>query len=237
MRCSGWAAGTALLTASLLLADCRKPPAPAAQPNSSASAASPAATSAAPASQGLLPAQTVANSLLNGGFSAPPGYSIRQALSCNPPTAGEAWTLRCEAYLNDDQRGGEPAMAEIDLYDHDVTLQADDDRLKQHIASFPDTDSISTNPNVTETMAKTGQVVSIFTVCRQAVGSPNSPAYCIVQANPRVIIMSGVHPLHPYSRGGITFTMVDGQPKSSVSQDCDHASDLSLAVMSMLSDG
>jgi hypothetical protein len=211
-----------LVAAACGLGACGKKPKPSA-------ASSAAAAPAAP----LLSARAMADKLLGGDFAPGDGYTVREALQCNPPTNNEPWTLRCRALLNDPGREGRPAIVDIELYDHDTSLASDDAMMKEHIGSFGNDGTITVNPSITKRMAKTGQTITLPTDCFQALGARNSPAYCMTLANPRVIITTGVAPAHSSSRGGITIS-ADG--KDSASEDSDHASDISVMVLAMIND-
>jgi hypothetical protein len=178
------------------------------------------------------PPRVVADRLLGGDFVAPSGYTILQRLACEAPAHGEALTIRCRALLNDQERRGQPAIVDIQLYDHDVTFAAEDAPVSAHIDALHGEDTITDNPSFTKT-TKSGHKVKLDTACHQARGRQNSPAYCTIMPNSRVMVITGVRPLHAASHG-MTVSIVNGVQHNTAAEDTDHASELSLQILGVI---
>jgi hypothetical protein len=227
------AAATILIMA-LLLSACGKPHGGSAGSGSAAPAASSAAASAAPAAPPLS-ARALADKLLAPGafdLSAqgyPPGS---QALTCDNGGAGDDFDIRCRALLTDNDRGGRPAIVEIQLFDHDAEFIALDTPFKDHIADLNQNWSMATTPDITVKSNRTGVSAKLPAACHQALGRRNSPAYCDIMQSPRVFIVAGVAPVH-----ASTHTLHMGGDSSSPDQadyDTDHASDLAMLVLTQV---
>lgn len=218
----------AVATMLLTLAACGKT---ATKATSAQSASSAAASSGVPASAAagsgatIASARTIANRLLAGGLPPPDGYSALAPLACAAPTNGETWALRCRTQFRDSQRRGQPAIVDVQLYDQDAAFDSEDAPLKAHIESLRQSDTLSMDPGVIQTIEKTGQKINLPGACHQARGAHNSPAYCSDMDTPRILIIAGVKPAEAASHG-MTVSVENGVETNSAAPDMNHAADL-----------
>lgn len=235
---------SALVLATLALSACGKPkPAVSAAPHLASAAsdtpsaprpsAAPAAPVAPEADAASLSPAELADRLLAGPFSlAGLDFSDDTPLACDSkPGASDAWTVHCQARARDGERGGRPAMVEIQLYDHDVDLAMVSQPLQDHIASLNQEWALNNTPDITVTNKASGATTKMPVTCRQALGRHNSPAYCELMETPRIVVVTGVMPLHPSTR---SLSMSADDTKADSSQDADHAADLGLIVIGQI---
>ena len=178
-----------------------------------------------------LAAKDLAARLLAHGFvPKQDGYSVQQALTCNPPGAGDAYAVRCIAFFHDAQRGGLPAVVEIRLYDRDQTLAPLEKPLIDHVASLKQRWSMDIEPAIVLTKQSTGVQSKAPADCHQGLGAANTPAYCAVLFTPRIFITTGVRPSHAATTS-LTINTKGPDPNQ---VDTDHSRDLAVLVIGMI---
>jgi hypothetical protein len=226
-----------LVIAALALAGCGKPHPPQVKGGgadkstlSQAAPATPAAPQTPPPSAHALAEKLAAPvhfDLSGQGFTP-----WRGPITCAPPIQGETFVMRCRAFLHDPDRGGQPAIIDIQLFDQDQDFTALDAPLKAHIESFHETWTLANTPDITVKSNRTGQTRVIPAACHQAIGRRNSPAYCTLMQTPRIFITTGVRPDHASTH---TLNMNNTHGPDDASYDADHASDLAVFVMGQVS--
>ena len=185
----------------------------------------------APSHAAPLAAKDLAARLLAHGFvPKQDGYTVQQALACNPPGAGETYAVRCIAFFHDAQRGGLPAVVEIRLFDRDQTLAPLEQPLIDHIASLKQRWTMDIEPAIVLTKQSTGVQSKAPADCHQGLGAANTPAYCAVLFTPRIFITTGVRPTHAATTS-LTIITKGTDPNEA---DTDHSRDLAVLVIGMI---
>lgn len=183
----------------------------------------------APAEAAPIAAKDLAARLL-AHFVPKDGYTVQQALACNPAGAGDNYAVRCIAFWHDAQRGGQPAVVEIRLFDRDQTLAPLQQPLIDHIASLKQRWTLETQPDITLTRQSTGAQSHAPSDCHQGQGAANTPAYCAVLFTPRVFITTGVRPIHAATQS-LTIVTKGTDPNQA---DIEHSRDLAVQVIGMI---
>jgi hypothetical protein len=224
-----------VLACSGLLTGCGKPPHSGSSSNPSPPASantgvSPSATATKQSSP--LAAQTLADRLLASGFAPDQdGFTILHPLACEPAGKDDEGTVRCHASFADDQRHGQPAFVEIQLFDRDVPFAQRDKPLKDHVAGLSGRWSLDIDPDITVTRKSTGVKTKLDGACHQSLGHANSPAFCAILFTPRIFIISGVKPAHSSST---SVTMAPGDGPDPNAQDINHAKELAVLLIAMI---
>lgn len=209
---TGWIAGT------LAVAGCYKP----AQTEHGSRAAP--ITNAA----GTVSAGSLADKLTAAGIDSGGGFSVTRPMTCGKAPAPQDPSVHCETLLSDAARSGRSADLTIMIFEQDADYAARAAQIKPEVAAMPGRWSLEDNPKIGITNKRSGEKVSLETACYQSRGRPNSDAYCLVQANPRVLVLASVTPARATSDG----INVGGDSDSY--DDTGHAVDLaSLGVLAV----
>ncbi len=218
--------GVAFAMLAILLAGCGKgddaknaKAANAAAQNTPATQA--AATPAAPPS-----AQAVASRLVASGIAPSQGdFTLGVPMACEPASPGDAWVLRCRAMFYDGERNGNPAVVEIQLFDHDMDFAAADKTLKANVAALGGDWTMDTAPDISFTAKDSKTATKLAAACHQSLGQYNSNGYCAVMATPRAYLAAAVS---PKNESTTKLTISTGKGKDPDQVDVDHAQALAI---------
>jgi len=169
-----------------------------------------------------LTAAEVASQILRAELSLA-GYSIEEPLKCVPRDNPGDWTLSCRAGLVNSEQGGK-ALLEFRLFDHETFFSEQDVSVAAHVDSLDHTYSLHTKPSMRIT-PKGGVKRRIAIGCHQSLGPHNSPAYCTLMFNSRILILTGVSPARPSTRN-----LKLGEGEEAAGEDVNRAADLAMVV-------
>jgi hypothetical protein len=194
MRCSlrHVSCATLLALACTACGERARPHTDAAGDPSARSSESPLATT--PRAPGTKPEADAAQLISHGLTIAERGFAVRTPLTCRAADAGDSWSQLCRVLLSDAERRGENAVIDIRIYDHDVKFSEEDAGVQAHVEGLPHEFTLNTSPRLQFTSNK-GVIRLPESACHQSFGHRNSPAYCTLMLNSRVMIMAGVRPL------------------------------------------
>jgi hypothetical protein len=164
-----------------------------------------------------------AQRLVDGDFVSPAGYSIREKLACQQSANGESWGMMCRAVLTDPERGGQPAIVQIQLYDRPVDFATEELPFNTHVQSLHASATMLSSPEVSKQM-NDGSEAHVLGACHQGRGTPNSAAYCAFMPPANVaLLVVGVKPLHPASK--------EEDDSDASPEDTKHAKDIALGLL------
>ncbi len=119
---------------------------------------------------------------------------------CDKNDKPNEWVYRCRIRVEDSKRNG-PGLVEIQIYDRDLVFSEMADGFDKTIAAMTKGDRLQTHPDVKVT-TKAGVVSHLDVVCGQA-QDPVGMGICILEPNPRMMIISGARPAsrHVFGNG------------------------------------
>ncbi len=123
------------------------------------------------------------------GTFAPNGVPF----TCSPAQREDHFAIRCEYEVQDTERNDETAALDFLIYDNDANFAAEDSVLTASVSRMPGRWKIDDHPNTTLGGS------SLRINCHQALGNPNSRAFCIAQAAPRILVVAHVPPARAIS--------------------------------------
>jgi hypothetical protein len=196
-----------------------------------ANAAAQTATQSAPATQAAAlaappSAQAVARRLVASGIAPSKGdFTLGVPMACEAASPGDTWVLRCRAMFYDGERNGNPAVAEIQLFDHDMDFAAADKTLKANVAALGGNWTMDTAPDISFTAKDSKTATKLSAACHQSLGQYNSNGYCAVIATPRAYLAAAISP-ETESTKKLTISTGNGNDPDQV--DVDHAQALAI---------
>lgn len=183
--------------------------------------ATPAAALGAPAS-----AQAVASRLVTSGIAPSQGnFTLGAPMACEPASPADAWVMRCRAMFYDGERDSNPAVVEIQLFNHDMDFAAADKTLKANVAALGGKWTMDTAPDITFTAKDSKTETKLPAACHQSLGQDNSSGYCAVIATPRAYLAAAVSPKAESTK---TLTIFTGNGNDPDQVDIDHAQALAV---------
>ena len=122
-------------------------------------------------------------------------FSPAWGIECLPPQGDDRFAIRCHAVFSDAERSPDTASLEFLIYDTAPDFDGEDAQLAAAAHRMAGRWKIDDRPAV----SVDGPCGTIHpkTSCHQALDDSNSAAYCLIQAGPRVLILSRVGPAQP----------------------------------------
>ena len=146
----------------------------------------------------------------------------RAGTACFQPNAADHWAIRCHVQFVDTARDGNDAGLDFLIYASDVSFAAEDAGMIADATRVQGRWHINEQPEVSIT-GPDAQKHEYKLDCRQALGNPNQLAVCMVQAAPRILVVSEVLPAQPS-----TESVSLNDTSSDTFQDIDHAIKLAI---------
>jgi hypothetical protein len=177
-----------------------------------------------PALAGGSSAQAVADQVKGRNIESANDFSPAWGIQCSPGDGADHFAIRCHAALSDAQRSSQTASLDFLIYDSAPDFDREDALLAAAVQRMAGRWKVDDRPNVSVPGA--GGTSHPKTSCHQALGDSNGPALCMIQADPRVLIVSQVGPAQPSTDG------IDSDPASATYQDTRRAT--TLATMGVI---
>jgi hypothetical protein len=139
--------------------------------------------------------QAIADRVKASNVEIANNFSPAWGIQCSPPQGDDHFAIRCHAELSDAERSPDTASLDFLIYDTAPDFDGEDAQLAAAVQRLAGRWKIADRPAVS--VDGPAGTIHPKTSCHQALGDSNGAAYCLIQAEPRVLILSRVGPAQP----------------------------------------
>jgi hypothetical protein len=172
------------------------------------------------ASASDLSPQALADRIKSRNVEIAHNFSPAWGIQCSPAAGEDHFALRCHADLSDAERSSQSAALDFLIYDRKPDFDGEDRLLAAAVQGMPGRWHVDDQPDVSLQGAE--GTLHPRTSCHQALGDSNGPAFCLIQAGPRVLVIAAVRPARPFTES------IDGDPASATFEDTRRATTLAI---------
>ncbi len=147
-------------------------------------------------------------------------FSPAWGIQCSPGGGDDHFALRCHADFSDAERSSQSATLDFLIYGSEPDFDGEDALLAAAVQRMSGRWHVDDQPNVS--LQNADGTIHPKTSCHQSLGDSNGPAFCIIQAGPRVLIIAAVRPAQPSTDS------IDGDPSSTTYEDIRRATTLAI---------
>ena len=165
-------------------------------------------------------AQSLADRIKSHNVEIAHNFSPAWGIQCSPRAGDDHFALRCHADFSDAERSSQSATLDFLIYDSEPHFDVEDALLAAAVHQMPGRWHVDDQPNIS--LQGAGGTIHPKTSCHQTLGDSNGPAFCLIQADSRVLIIAAVRPAQPSTEG------IDGDPNSATYEDIRRATTLAI---------